>query len=60
MTNEELESTLTRGEGTRTEYKQARTKVPSDLFDTVCSFLNKEGGVIVLGADNVTFLYTAL
>jgi len=52
MTIEELNATLARGEGTRTEYKQARTRVPSDLYDTVCSFLNKEGGIIILGADN--------
>jgi len=52
MTIEELNITLARGEDIRTEYKQARTKVPSDLYDTVCSFLNKEGGIIILGADN--------
>ena len=52
MTIEELNTTLASGEGTRIEYKQARNKVPSDLYDTVCSFLNKEGGIIILGADN--------
>ncbi|HNW88507.1 MAG TPA: putative DNA binding domain-containing protein [Bacteroidales bacterium] len=52
MTNEELNMVLARGEGTRTEYKQARTKVPSDLYESVCAFLNKEGGIIILGADN--------
>lgn len=52
MNIEELNNTLLRGEDTRTEYKQARIKAPSDLYETVCCFLNKEGGTIILGADN--------
>jgi ATP-dependent DNA helicase RecG len=52
MTIDELNSKLERGEDTHTEFKQARIKVPSDLYETVCSFLNKEGGTIILGADD--------
>lgn len=52
MTIEELNATLARGEDVRTEYKQARVKVPSDLYESVCSFLNREGGIIILGSDN--------
>lgn len=43
---------LARGENIRTEYKEARDKVPNGFFQTVVSFLNREGGVIVLGAND--------
>ncbi len=52
MNVEELNIILANGENIRTEYKQARDKVPGSFYDTVVSFLNREGGVIVLGADN--------
>lgn len=52
MTLEELDIILAKGEDIRTEYKQANTKVPGSFYDTVVSFLNREGGVIMLGADN--------
>ncbi len=52
MTIDELKKILERGEDTHTEYKQSRTKTPGDVYETVCSFLNREGGVIVLGSDN--------
>ncbi|MBI4645671.1 MAG: putative DNA binding domain-containing protein [Bacteroidia bacterium] len=52
MTIEELNIILAKGEDTRTEYKQACTKVPGSFYDTIASFLNREGGVIVLGADD--------
>jgi len=31
------------------EYKEAQNGVPDSLYDTVASFLNREGGVILLG-----------
>ncbi len=52
MTREELNIILAKGEDTRTEYKQAYTKVPDSFYITVVSFLNREGGVILLGADD--------
>jgi ATP-dependent DNA helicase RecG len=52
MNLEELNVILFRGENIRTEFKQAREKAPVGLYDTVVSFLNREGGVIILGADN--------
>jgi len=52
MTIEELNKILLNGEDVRTEYKHAGKKVPNDFYDTICSFLNKEGGIIILGADD--------
>lgn len=50
MTQDELKI-LTRGREKRTlEYKTAWSELPDNLFETVCAFLNRDGGVIVLGA----------
>ena len=48
MTLEELDIILAKGEDIRTEYKQAMTKVPGSFYDTVASFLNREGGIMFL------------
>ena len=37
------------GEGIMVEFKEARKKLPSNLFETVCSMLNRNGGHIFLG-----------
>lgn len=52
MTQDEL-SKLIHGREKRTlEYKTAWSDVPSNLFETVCAFLNRDGGIIVLGAQD--------
>ncbi|GHT51951.1 hypothetical protein AGMMS49982_10860 [Bacteroidia bacterium] len=52
MTTNDLHKILSHGEDTHTEFKAAKKKVPADFYDTVVSFLNREGGTIVLGADD--------
>lgn len=37
------------GESTTVEFKEAKKKLPSNLFETVCSMLNRNGGHIFLG-----------
>jgi ATP-dependent DNA helicase RecG len=49
MDREEFDIVLQKGEGTRVEFKEAFLKVPSTFYESVCSFLNKEGGIILLG-----------
>lgn len=49
MTVEEVRILIARGEGTRIEYKECNGEVPSSFYETVASFLNKEGGTILLG-----------
>lgn len=48
-----VQSILLRGEGLTIEFKEASHKLPKTLFDTVCSFLNREGGSILLGIDDL-------
>jgi ATP-dependent DNA helicase RecG len=52
MPPDELDKHLAKGENIRIEFKKAREKCPKDLFETVSSFLNREGGTIILGADD--------
>ncbi len=55
MNRQELLKLLQSGESTTVEYKEAKSGMPSSLFDTVASFLNRDGGTILLGvADDGT------
>jgi ATP-dependent DNA helicase RecG len=49
MTQQELNKIINQGEGIRIEFKEAQQGVPDSFYDTVVSFLNREGGVILLG-----------
>lgn len=55
MTNvERIQKLLKEGEGIRIEYKEARTQLPSNTFETICAFLNRDGGDLLLGVDDDT------
>lgn len=55
MTHEEIIACLSQGEGTRVEFKEAESGAPSSLYETIVSFSNKDGGIILLGvADSGT------
>jgi ATP-dependent DNA helicase RecG len=43
---------LTQGEGIRLEYKESYAKLPKSLFESICAMLNRDGGDILLGADD--------
>lgn len=50
-----MEQILANRESLTLEYKEAAYALPSNLFETVCAFLNRDGGLIVLGvADDGT------
>ena len=40
------------GEGMTIEFKESRNKLTKDIYETVCSFLNRLGGDIILGVDD--------
>jgi ATP-dependent DNA helicase RecG len=52
MQQNEVKSILAKGEGVRIEFKEAQNGVPDTLYDTVASFLNREGGTILLGVND--------
>jgi ATP-dependent DNA helicase RecG len=52
MTAENLARLLQQGEGISIEFKQARRGLPRDVFESVCAFLNRQGGHLLLGASN--------
>lgn len=52
MDAKELHRILAQGEGLRIEFKEAQNGVPDSLYDTVSAFLNREGGIILLGVDD--------
>ena len=54
MTQQELHKILQQGEGLHIEFKEAQSGVPDSFYDTVASFLNREGGIIVLGVKDDT------
>lgn len=52
MNAQELLSLIQSGENKSVEFKEARYKMPSSLFETVSSFLNGDGGIIFLGVSD--------
>jgi len=49
MTHNKLLKILSAGEGISIEFKQARTSLPENVFESVCAFLNRIGGDLLLG-----------
>ena len=49
MTPEEFKALLTQGEGISVEFKRCGNLPGMDVFETVCSFANRQGGSIFLG-----------
>ncbi len=52
MNAEELRGHLSAGEGLLTEFKRCGSGPQNDLYETVCSFANRQGGNIFMGVDD--------
>ena len=50
--NNELVEIINLGESVTVEFKKATNKLPQNLFETICAFLNRNGGNIFLGIDD--------
>ena len=60
MTEAELLKLIEGGENIQVEFKKSTTEITKDVYDTVCSFSNREGGIILLGVkDNGEILGVA-
>ncbi len=44
-----LKTIIQNGEGLTTEFKESKSKLNKDIYETVCAFLNRDGGDILLG-----------
>ena len=51
MTEVELLKLIEGGENIQVEFKKSTTEITKDVYDTVCSFSNRDGGTIVLGVN---------
>jgi len=49
MTEAELLKLIHGGENIRVEFKKSTNEITKDVYDTVCSFSNRDGGIIFLG-----------
>ena len=47
-----IQNILKKGEGLTVEFKKATSELPKNLFETVCAFLNRNGGTILLGVSD--------
>lgn len=52
MTTAEFKELLKKGEGSQTEFKKCRSDVSSSVYETICAFSNRLGGVLLLGVDD--------
>lgn len=52
MTTDDIKKILAIGENTEIEFKQSQMKLARTVYESICAFLNRRGGHIVLGADN--------
>lgn len=52
MDNEKLTSILKIGETIAVEFKRCGNKIENDVYESVCSFLNRFGGDIFLGVED--------
>ena len=49
---ERLEDVLRKGEGIDIEFKKSKNTLNKDVYETVCAFLNRNGGDLILGVDD--------
>src|SRR5665648_691148 len=52
MNKEKIIELLAGGENIKVEFKQSKTQLNKDVFESVCSFLNRYGGHLFLGVDD--------
>ena len=57
MNIDKLKELISKGEGIDIEFKESRNKLNKNVYETICAFLNRNGGHTVLRAkDNVTIV----
>ena len=49
---EYIERLIKQGENSKVELKQAFFEFPNDAYETICAFLNSQGGILILGVED--------
>jgi len=52
MNIERVKEFLNNGESLTVEFKESKNKLNKDVFESVCAFLNRNGGHLFLGVDD--------
>ncbi|MEX1003722.1 MAG: ATP-binding protein, partial [Crocinitomicaceae bacterium] len=52
MTPKKLKDILQKGEGIEIEFKTSQFELNKDAFESICAFLNRRGGYMLLGVKN--------
>ena len=52
MTGKKLKEILSAGEGIGIEFKESRNALPENVFESICAFLNRIGGDLLLGVND--------
>lgn len=52
MTIEQLRNIISRGEGDTVEFKKSGEKLNRSIYDSICAFLNRRGGHVILGVED--------
>ena len=52
ISNQQLKALIAKGEGLDIEFKSCRDQLPKSIYETVCAFLNRHGGTLLLGVSD--------
>lgn len=52
MTIKQIDALIRQGEGIHIEFKKSQFELNKDVFDSICAFLNRYGGHLLLGVNN--------
>lgn len=55
MTMENPVDIISNGEGRTVKFKKSREKPPSDVYQSICAFVNRNGGKVFLGVEDDIF-----
>jgi ATP-dependent DNA helicase RecG len=53
---EEIKSIIAKGEGLNIEFKKSYSAVPRNVYESICAFLNRKGGHILLGVKDSGYI----
>ena len=52
VNEQQIKELIRQGEGITTEFKTCRNQLNRDVYETVCAFLNRHGGTLLLGVQD--------